>query len=63
MRKIRWGVISTADIGMSEVIPAMQKGKYSEVTAIASRSLDKSQAGCATARHRQGLRLLRGAAG
>ncbi len=43
MRKIRWGVISTADIGMSEVLPAMQKGKFSEVTAIASRRLVKAQ--------------------
>jgi predicted dehydrogenase len=44
MRKIRWGVISTANIGMSEVLPAMQKGQYSQVTAISSRSLDKARA-------------------
>ena len=43
MRKIRWGVISTANIGMSEVLPAMQKGKYSQVTAIASRDLEKAR--------------------
>jgi predicted dehydrogenase len=44
MRKIRWGVISTANIGLSEVLPAMQKGQYSQVTAIASRSLEKARA-------------------
>ncbi len=44
MRKINWGVISTANIALSEVLPAMQKGQYSQVTAIASRSLEKAQA-------------------
>jgi predicted dehydrogenase len=43
MRKIRWGVISTAHIGTSKVLPAMQQGKFSEVTAIASRSLEKAR--------------------
>ena len=43
MRKIRWGVISTANIGMSEVLPAMQKGKYSQVSAISSRDLVKAR--------------------
>jgi predicted dehydrogenase len=35
--KVRWGVLSTAKIGMKKVIPAMQKGEWCEVTAIASR--------------------------
>jgi len=43
-KKIRWGVLSTADIGVVKVLPAMQQGEYSQVTAIASRSLDKAQA-------------------
>jgi predicted dehydrogenase len=43
MRKIRWGVISTANIGVMEVIPAMQKGKYIQIIGIASRSLEKAQ--------------------
>lgn len=43
MRKIRWGVISTANIAMSEVIPAMQQGKYCEITAISSRNLEKAR--------------------
>ncbi len=37
MRKVRWGVMSTAKIGLEKVIPAMQKGEYCDVRAIASR--------------------------
>jgi predicted dehydrogenase len=43
MEKIKWGILSTAKIGLKQVIPAMQMGKYSEVTAIGSRSLDKAE--------------------
>ncbi len=43
MRKIRWGVLSTAKIGRVKVIPAMQQGKYSEVMGIASRDPDKAK--------------------
>src|SRR5438067_6711718 len=42
MRKIRWGVLSTARIGINQVIPAMQQGTYSEVTAIASRQQERA---------------------
>ena len=44
VRKIRWGVLSTALIGTKQVIPAMQLCRYAEVTAIASRDLTKAQA-------------------
>ena len=44
MKKIRWGVLSTAQIGTEKVIPAMQLGKYCKITAIASRKLKKAQA-------------------
>jgi len=43
MEKIKWGILSTAKIGLNSVIPALQKGEYSEVRAIASRSLAKSE--------------------
>ncbi len=43
MRKIRWGVLSVAKIGVNKVIPAMQRGEHSEVVAIASRDLDKAR--------------------
>jgi predicted dehydrogenase len=41
--KLRWGVLSTASIGRTKVIPAMQQGQYSSVIAIASRNLAKAQ--------------------
>lgn len=37
MKKLRWGVLSTAKIGVEKVIPAMQRGQYCDVVAIASR--------------------------
>ena len=43
MAKVSWGVLSTANIGTEKVIPAMQRGTYSEVNAIASRNLDKAK--------------------
>jgi len=43
MRKVVWGVLSTARIGMEKVIPAMQRGAHVEVRAIASRSLATAQ--------------------
>ncbi len=42
-RKLRWGVLSTAAIGLKKVIPAMQQGDYTRVVAIASRDLAKAQ--------------------
>lgn len=41
---IRWGVISTANIGKGRVIPAIQKSSNGRVVAIASRNLEKAQA-------------------
>src|SRR6202453_3657675 len=41
--KVRWGVLSTAAIGVKKVLPAMQKGDWTEVTAIASRDLGKAE--------------------
>jgi predicted dehydrogenase len=47
MRKVRWGVLSTAKIGTQKVLPAMQQGQYCEIAAIASRDLAKAQADAA----------------
>ena len=44
MRKIRWGILSTANIGVAKVIPAMQRGTHTEIVAIASRDIGKAQA-------------------
>ncbi len=41
--KLRWGVLSTAAIGLRKIIPAMQQGQYSSVVAIASRDLRKAR--------------------
>ena len=37
MRKLRWGVLGVAKIATVKVIPAMQRGDFTEITAIASR--------------------------
>jgi predicted dehydrogenase len=42
MRKVAWGVLGTARIGLQKVIPAMQKGRYSKIVAIASRDSAKA---------------------
>lgn len=41
--KVRWGVLGAAQIAIQSVIPAMQKGEWSEVTAIASRDRQKAE--------------------
>jgi predicted dehydrogenase len=41
--KVRWGVLSTAAIGVKKVLPAMQKGDWVELAAIASRDLHKAE--------------------
>ncbi len=47
-RKIRWGVLSTANIGVKKVLPAMQQGRYTSIDAIASRDLGKARAAAAS---------------
>lgn len=41
--KVRWGVLGVANIAVKQVIPALQQGHWSEVTAIASRDLVKAK--------------------
>lgn len=43
MQKIKWGILSTARIGVNKVIPALQNSRYSEVVAIASRDIQKAE--------------------
>ncbi len=43
-KKIRWGILSTANIGLKKVTPAILKSPYSEVVAVASRDLGKANA-------------------
>ncbi len=42
-KKLRFGVLSTANIGLKKVIPAMQRGQLTTVAAIASRDLAKAK--------------------
>ena len=43
MSKVRWGILSTAKIGVVKVIPAMQRAANCEIAAIASRDLERAQ--------------------
>jgi len=42
-KRVRWGVLGTARIATRHVIPAMQRGEWSEVAAIASRDHGKAE--------------------
>ena len=42
-KKIRWGILSTAKIGIQKVIPAIQQAENCEVVAISSRNLEKAK--------------------
>ncbi len=43
MAKVRWGVLGVASIATRKVIPAMQRGEWSTISAIASRDLAKAE--------------------
>ena len=43
MKKLNWGILSTAKIGIEKVIPAMQQGKLSEIVAISSRNYESAR--------------------
>ena len=51
MRKLKWGVLGTARIGIEAVVPALQKCRNGEVVAMASRQ----QAGAEAAAARLGI--------
>ncbi len=40
--KVRWGVLGAANIAVKKVIPAMQRGEWSEVVALASRDAGRA---------------------
>ncbi len=41
--KVRWGIVSTANIGLEKVIPGIMKSAHSKVVAIASRDMAKAR--------------------
>ena len=42
-QKVKWGVLGAADIALKKVIPAMQRGEWSEVSALGSRDRNKAE--------------------
>jgi predicted dehydrogenase len=44
MKKVRWGVLGVAKIATEKVIPAMMRGEFTTVAAIASRDRAKAEA-------------------
>jgi len=42
-KKVRWGVLGVAAIATKKVIPGMQKGERTEITAIASRDRNRAR--------------------
>lgn len=44
MRKVRWGVLGTADIARGATIPGMQQAEHCELYAVAGRKLEKAEA-------------------
>lgn len=43
LAKLRFGILSTAKIGVTKVIPPMQRGQFCSVDAIASRDLERAR--------------------
>ena len=48
MNPVRWGILSTAKIGLQKVIPAMQQSDTCEIRAIASRDLSAARSVAST---------------
>src|ERR1700756_5625913 len=42
-KRVKWGVLGVAGIAVKKIIPAMQRGEWSHVFAIASRDLGRAQ--------------------
>lgn len=43
MEKVSWGILSTANIGVTKVIPAMQQSKLCSIDAIGSRNIANAE--------------------
>jgi predicted dehydrogenase len=48
MKPVRWGILSTANIGVGKVVPGMMKSPDVDVVAIASRDLSRAEAAAKT---------------
>ena len=56
--KVRWGILGTANIALTKVIPAMQRSPWCEITAIASRDLSRAKEAAAATEHSERVRKL-----
>lgn len=43
IRKVRWGILSTAKIGREKVIPAIQASQFGQIIAIASKNKEQAE--------------------
>jgi len=43
MNKVRWGVLSTSKFAQNKIIPAVKHCQHAEITAVASRDLEKAR--------------------
>ncbi len=48
MDPVKWGILSTANIGLQFVVPAMQRGEHCDIVAIASREGAKAESAART---------------
>src|SRR5271156_2687718 len=42
-KKVAWGVLGVANIAVKKVLPAMQRGEWCQIAAIASRDLKRAE--------------------
>src|SRR6202162_511778 len=42
-KKVSWGVLGVANIAVKKVLPAMQRGEWCQIAAIASRDLQRAE--------------------
>ena len=43
MNELRWGILSTADIGRSKVVPAMKRAARTKIVAVGSRDAERAR--------------------
>ena len=43
MEEVRWGILSTADIGRTKVVPAIQRARRCRVVAVGSRDVERAR--------------------
>ena len=41
MNELRWGILSTADIGRTKVVPAMKRAARTKIVAVGSRDPER----------------------